>query len=191
MNFIINKEEIEKQGLSVAEMFYMAALYYHEPINYNTFDSVCSKGFVSYDNLIDHKVPINPHLTEAGIEIVESVLINSEFKSDNVRSRFDILADKLRELFPTGRKPGTNYMWKDSTAVISKRLKALVKKYNAKFTDEEAIAATKRYVEGFNGNYMYMQLLKYFIFKDDVSQLLSYIQNPEEDINDNWVNELV
>ena len=96
----------------------------------------------------------------------------------------------MREVYPTGRKPGTNYMWRDSTAVIAQRLKALVKKYNVSFTKEEAVDATKRYVAGFNGNYTYMQILKYFISKQKVtegataeqnSQFLSYLQNKEGD----------
>lgn len=100
-------------------------------------------------------------------------------------ARFIALADKLRELFPEGKKDGTIYPWRDNTITIAKKLKTLCDKFQCKFTDEEAVAATKRYVDSFNGNYRYMQLLKYFILKRDnekmeeSSQLLNFIQNQE------------
>jgi len=103
--------------------------------------------------------------------------------------RYIALADKLRELFPNGRKEGTNYMWRDSTMAIAKKLKTLSHKFNVTFTDEEAIEATKRYINSFNGDYRFMQLLKYFILKRDLnkqeetSQLLSFIQNEDISIN--------
>ncbi|MCF0131132.1 MAG: hypothetical protein HUJ71_05365, partial [Pseudobutyrivibrio sp.] len=97
---------------------------------------------------------------------------------------------------PDGKKPGTNYLWRDSKAVITKRLKTLVKRYGVEFTNEEAIEATKKYIASFNGNYQYMQLLKYFIYRlipDESSQLLSYIENADsiENNNDDWMTNLV
>ena len=103
---------------------------------------------------------------------------------------FEEIADAMREVYPSGRKSGTNYMWRDSTAVIAQRLKSLVKKYKVSFTKEEAVDATKRYIAGYNGNYTYMQILKYFISKqkpiegapaEQNSQFLSYLENKEGD----------
>ena len=74
---------------------------------------------------------------------------------------------------------------------------------NPEATDEEIIAATKKYVESFNGNYTYMQILKYFISKqkpvegapaEQNSQFLSYLQNPEGDtviVDNDWTANLV
>ena len=144
-------------------------------------------------------------MTQKGIDVVESVILNSEYtekaedSNGKMRDRFDILADKLRELFPKGRKEGTNLQWRDSTAIISKRLKTIVKKYNITFTDEEAVDATKRYIESFNGDYRFMQVLMYFIFKNEIvngvreerSQFMSYLQNKEDMVNNDWTHELV
>ena len=97
----------------------------------------------------------------------------------------------MRDLFPSGKKPGTNYSWKDSAIVISQKLKILVAKYNCSFTEEEALEATKKYVESFNGNYTYMQLLKYFILKTDKStgeiksDFMSLIENKEDNLENN------
>lgn len=92
----------------------------------------------------------------------------------------------MRDLYPSGKKPGTNYSWKDSGIVIAQKLKTLVAKFGCSFTEEDALEATKKYIESFNGNYTYMQLLKYFILKTDKStgdiksDFMSLIENKEE-----------
>ena len=69
------------------------------------------------------------------------------------------------------------------------------------FTDEQIVQAAEKYVQGFNGNYQYMRLLKYFIFKEKVgangevegdSELISYIENAgqEEDLKNDWTSSL-
>lgn len=115
---------------------------------------------------------------------------------NNEMDRFMALADKLRALYPSGRKEGTSYMWKDNTVTIAKKLKTLCDKFQVTFTDEEAINATKRYIAQFNGNYSYMQLLKYFILKRDndkmeeTSQLISFMQNEDACVS-NDIGELI
>ena len=72
------------------------------------------------------------------------------------------------------------------------------------YSDEQIIQATKAYVDSFNGNYTYMQLLKYFIWKNKVtgeevvrgrivgevekqSQLAAWIEDaPEKTVNNDW-----
>jgi hypothetical protein len=85
-------------------------------------------------------------------------------------------------------------------------LKKFVLKYG-NYSDEEIIAATKKYVDSFGGNYMYMQLLKYFIWKNKVSgaelidgrlvgevekqsQLAAYIEDKETKPAVDWDVEL-
>jgi hypothetical protein len=142
--------------------------------------------------------PQDVAITQIGVDNVESIFLNSEFRETNASiDRFDLLADKLREIYPKGRKGNSPYTWRDSTAIISKKLKALVKRTGAKFTDEEAIEATSKYVASFNGDYQYMKLLKYFISKieerideegkivrEETSELLNYIDNLKDlDLN--------
>lgn len=111
---------------------------------------------------------------------------------------FNNLASKMREIFPDGRKAGTAYYWRDSVPIIAKKLKTVVDRFNVQFTEEQALAATRRYVESFNGDYRFMQLLKYFILKTDKatgdirSDFLSLLQNPESNdlLGDNWLNEV-
>lgn len=193
MKFIIDTEEIQKQNIPLEVVFCTLALYFKCPTNRETFREACKLGLVNYKNY-------NPiiyayegqEITQKGVDLIEDIIINSEFQKPEVKDRFLNLAEELRDLYPSGKRPGTAYMWKDSAAVISKRLKALYKKYNLKYTDEQVINATKRYIESFNGDYTYMQLLKYFISKDESSQLLSYIENEgqENNITHEWTAEL-
>ena len=204
MKIVIDLAECDKLGITFDEIFYLLSIYSNTPIEAKTFRHIDSLGLVDYQILRDG-FPVSCGMTQKGIDVVESVILNSEYTekaedpNGKIRDRFDILADKLRELFPKGRKEGTNLQWRDSTAIISKRLKTIVKKYNITFTDEEAIDATKRYIESFNGDYRFMQVLMYFIFKNEIvngvreerSQFMSYLQNKEDMVNNDWTHELV
>lgn len=144
-------------------------------------------------------------ITPKGTSLIESILSQSKVHvAKDDLDRYKNLADKMRELYPKGIKPGTNYQWRDSTGIIADRLIKLVAKYNIEFTDEEAINATQRYIASFGGNYKYMQILKYFISKqrpvegapaEQNSQFLSFLQNTEDTstvlTNQDWTANLV
>lgn len=146
--------------------------------------------------------PNNPDIVlfrEKEDNLLKDIFLESNDIVIKRADRYELLAAQLREIFPKGRKEGTSYMWRDSNSIIAKKLKALVSKYGECFTDEQAINATRKYVESFNGNYRYMQLLKYFISKkvindgevEETSQLLSYIENEgQSDYNNEWTAEL-
>ena len=85
--------------------------------------------------------------------------------------------------------------------MIVRRLKLFFKKYGNEFTDEQIVQAAEKYVQGFNGNYQYMRLLKYFIFKEKVgangevegdSELISYIENADQtdSLKNDWTSTL-
>lgn len=204
MKIIIDTDKCKELGITLDEAFYLLALYSKNPIRLETFQQITSHGLMEYQ-MLRNGFPALCSISEKGIEVAESLLLDSEFNEKSTDSngksedRFNILADKLRALFPKGRKEGTNLQWRDSTAIISKRLKIIVKKYGITFTDEEAIDATKRYIKSFNGDYRFMQVLMYFIFKNEIvngvreerSQFMSYLQNKEDVINNDWSHELV
>lgn len=200
MKFYIDTDECAKLNLPVSTALYLAALYYKECINRNTFEESLSRGLVNFSGYDKFYEPMKVTITQQGVDFVESIFLNSEFKpKEKEVDRFENLATKLRELFPKGKKPGTSIMWRGSNYEIVKKLKTLIKKTGAEFTDEQAIEATKKYIESFNGNYAYMQVLPYFILKqvpvngvyEEKSQLLSYIENAnQEDVDNNWTSEL-
>lgn len=197
MKVTIDTDKCAELGISLDVAFYTTSLYFGRCISKETFTEACKKGFIIFDGYKDG-YPINGRITQDGIDAMESIFLNSEItdtvKDDGIiKDRFMVLADKLRELYPKGKKAGTNLQWRDSTVMICKRLKTLIKKYEVEFTDEEAVEATKRYIDSFHGDYRFMQTLRYFLWKDDkvnsneTSQFLSYLQNEEDgDNNPDW-----
>ena len=198
MKYIIDTEILEREGIGLDEALYLLSVYKKKPINFNTVQKAKVENKVlKFENPRD-SVKIIPK----GQSYIESILAKSKIHvSSNNIERYRTLADKMREVYPKGIKPGTNYQWRDSTAIIADRLIKLVAKYNIEFTDEEAIDATKRYITSFNGNYRYMQILKYFISKqkpvegapaEQNSQFLSFLQNKEcITENQDWTANLV
>ena len=198
MKYIIDTEILEREGIGLDEALYLLSVYKKKPINFNTVQKAkVENKILKFENPRD---PVK--ITPKGQSYIESILAKSKIhvSSDNLE-RYRDLADKMREVYPKGLKPGTNYQWRDSTAIIADRLMKLVAKYNIEFTDDEAVSATKRYIASFNGNYRYMQILKYFISKqkpvegapaEQNSQFLSFLQN-EESITENqdWTANLV
>ena len=198
MKYRIDTEILERGGIELDEALYLLSVYKKKPINFNTVQKVkVENKILKFENPRD---PVK--ITPKGQSFIESILAKSKIhvSSDNLE-RYRDLADKMREVYPKGLKPGTNYQWRDSTAIIADRLMKLVAKYNIEFTDEEAVEATKRYIASFNGNYKYMQILKYIISKqkpiegapaEQNSQFLSFLQNEEGIIeNQDWTANLV
>lgn len=195
MNISISDEVLSKWDLSIQEFLFLLFSVKEGDIN-ECISSLIRKGWVD-KNLFDAtKVVISNNRKED----IATILVDSE--KVETKLEFEELADKLREIFPKGKKPGTTYMWRDTTAVIAKKLKILVTKYNCKFTEEQAIKATQAYVNSFGGNYKYMQLLKYFILKTptnasgDVelrSDFMSYVDNEghEEQLREDWMSNMV
>lgn len=195
MRLTIDTEKADKD-IGVDGLLYLTALYLGCNINEDTFKKLNNKGLIIKD--INRVLP-----TKDSNEIVENAYGDMEISNKLIDERFNHLAESLRELFPLGRKDGTQLQWRDSSSIISKRLKAFIKKFDIKentYTDEQYIEATRRYVNSFNGNYQYMQVLKYFIMKNKIedgmsvinSQLLSYLENTEDSSYSNdWNCELV
>lgn len=194
MKFFIDTDTIKENDISVQAFGMLFSLYNGEKLksNEDLIDELNQKGLIMQYGAKEY--PHNPiEISRNGAEMFEGIILDGEYKKNKKDNRFNILADKLRELYPEGRKEGTNYYWRDSTKIIARKLKALDKKYGVDFTDEQAINATKRYIDSFNGNYTYMQLLKYFIMKnvlkdgelEETSQLLSYIENENQVNNTN------
>lgn len=135
----------------------------------------------------------NYQLTMHWDDELQKVLLESdaEVPKDN---DLNYLVGQLREIFPKGIKTGSA-AWRGNKREITLRLQKFFKIYD-KYTDEEIISATKKYVESFNGNYTYMRILKYFILKDEVkvgedgryveqvSELANFLENEMEQLQE-------
>ena len=204
MKIVLDTETLKKRG-GIDQMLYLLSLLSSCPISVDTFESARQKGFLKFNQPYDRRYPLpkDIELSDTGKYTLESALAdcNSGSRSEE---RLKTLANSLRELFPAGKKPGYAYLWRDSESCIVDRLKKFFLKYGDNHTDEEIIDATKRYVDSFNGNYQYMQLLKYFIWKNKVtgeevvrgrivgeverqSQLAAWLEDTEEkSVNHDW-----
>lgn len=213
MKIILDTEVCKKQGHDTDLALYLLSLLSGCPITTNTFEKARQQRLLHFEQMYDPRYPFpeNVSLNDTGKYIAESIMANSNVTATNncSENRFESLADKLRELFPAGKKPGYAYTWRDSTSCIADRLKKFILKYG-EYPDDKIIDATKRYVASFNGNYTYMQLLKYFIWKNKVtgeemvggriigevekqSQLAAWIQDDGEEShqeNQDWMVEL-
>ena len=194
----LNKKAAQQNGITIDEALLMLVI--HNKANLERAEgALIQKGFITAErnNLFQQ---VGWRLTNKGTEMLDSVIMDSD-KEQEPQDRLIQLATRLKEIFPKGKKDGTNYYWADGVALIVRRLKLFFKKYSNKFTDEQIIQATEKYVQGFNGNYQYMRLLKYFIFKEKIgangevegdSELINYIENAgqEENLRDDWATTL-
>lgn len=140
------------------------------------------------------------NITNKGKEALTYLLVHGNKDVISKEDMIENLAIQLKDIYPKGKKPGTNYLWRSNTVEIARRLKVLIGKYKFEFTPEQAIEATKNYVASFNGDYRMMRLLKYFIFKLErdaegntivVSDMMSLIENEGQETNQNWTTTLV
>lgn len=186
----------KKHGLLLSEGLALLAI---STTTDETYRSLVHKGLITKANGTMQALNRKYSATDAGIVLADELLADSEedivVKEDEIRE----LAEKLREIYPEGKMPGTSYYYRCNRADIVKKLKSFFRRYGD-YTPEQIIEATQRYVASFNGNYTYLRLLKYFIWKDEnkdgetlqVSQLADWIENKGQvnGTNADWTTSL-
>lgn len=202
MKIVFDTDACKKQGKDVDTLLYLISLLSGCKITVDTFEKARKSGMLSFEERYspDNPFPDYVSLSETGEFVAESIMADSNNKDSE--DRCTRLAERLREIYPAGKKPGYAYTWRDSVSCIADRLKKFFLKYGD-FPDDEIIRVTKEYVSSFNGDYRYMQLLKYFIWKNKVtgeevvrgrivgeverqSQLAAYLEDSPEKKNNNW-----
>lgn len=78
---------------------------------------------------------------------------------------FYALAAQLRNIYPEGNKAGTTYQWRSTVEDVAQKLMCLVVVHGFVFTEDEAVKATKEYVNSFKDDRSHMKLLNYFILR--------------------------
>lgn len=169
MKITIDTEACKKNNESTATALYLASLLLSCPITQEVFENARKNGYLKFNEMYDPQSMFPSHvgLSQTGEFLIEGIIADSK-NEEASEDRCIKLAEKLREIFPSGKKPGYAYTWRDSPECIADRLKKFFVKYG-NHSDEAIINATKEYVNSFNGNYTYMQLLKYFIWKNKVT----------------------
>ena len=197
MKLTIDQTILDKNNLTLEE-FLVLFLSAREVDIGVISQSLVAKGLANKDLFSSGKLVISDKVKD----LVSTISIESDKNVIDKDSEFTELATELREIYPAGRKDGTTYMWRGTTAEVAKKLKTLVVKYGYTINREDVIKATKEYVSSFNGNYRYMQLLKYFILKsvkdadgnvDIKSELMSFIENSGQldKQKEDWVSNMI
>ena len=196
MDININEEICKKYELDVSEVLAVLLIKTCNDIP-KLFSILEEKEIVVRDLLQGYMV------TQRWDDVVSTILLDSDLKAPSP-DRLENLATQLMEIFPKQKKLGTCHYFRGNRKDIILRLKKFFKLYG-KYTDEQIVTAAKKYVESFNGDYSYMRILKYFIWKDEVkinsegdryvdevSDLANWIENAgqEEDLRNDWATTL-
>lgn len=108
-------------------------------------------------------------LTNEGIDAANFILCEGKVQQSPQSEEAIEVALAMMEIYPNGRKESSASVpqsWRGNKYDITNRI---IKFWNAygHHSKDEMVDATKRYVDSFNGDYTYMKLLKYFIWKCD------------------------
>lgn len=126
-----------------------------------------------FGSLVDKKLADIDKFTMGGIilsgnskELVTRLLTEADERLNKSPVKdFYVLARKLMNIYPSGNKSGTSYLWGGTLEEIAQKLMVLVTVHGFIYTEDEAIKATKEYVDSFEGDRSHMKLLKYFLLR--------------------------
>ena len=197
MRLTIDQSILDKYELSISE--FMVLYLSINSVNIKScMESLVAKGLADKNLFSENSIVVSDKIKD----LISTIAIDSDKNVIDKDAEFIELANELRELYPSGRKEGTTYMWRGTTAEIAKKLKTLVVKYKYSFTREQVLKATKDYIGSFNGNYKKMRLLKYFILKSErdaddninvISELMTLIENEGQidSQRDDWMSTMI
>lgn len=197
MKYTIDSEVLKANGITLPELL-MLMIMKTGSSPPKLVDNMLKKQMIVKDGMFGQYL-----LTSNWADVMSTVLLDSD-ESHESQDRVEALAIKLMEIFPKGKKEGTvSTYWRGNKKDIALKLKKFFKLYS-KYSDEIILEAAQSYVNSFNGDYSYMRVLKYFIWKDEVkciggvnqvietSDLATVIENigQEEEIRQEWTTKL-
>jgi len=177
MRIILDTEFLEGLSINLAYLL----LYRNTLDNPDSLTDIENKNFLTDNGLTDNSGKV----TERGREMLKKI-VSGNTPLVNIEN----LAQRMREIFPSGKKLGTEYYYRGNPAEIKQKLRRFFQLYGdkEKITEEEVITATERYVKDMEYD-SYMRILKYFILKqndekDQCSDLYTWIMGIREGIED-------
>lgn len=197
MNITISEEICKKNELKPEELLAILLVKTGTDIP-KLFNSLTEKQILVKDIFGGYMV------TQRWDDVASTILLDSD-KNKQSPERIENLAVQLAEIFPKEKKAGTCHYFRGNKKDTILRLKKFFKLYGS-YTDEQILEAARKYVASFNGNYSYMRVLKYFIWKDEVkidgegnryvdevSDLANWIENSGQtnSLTSNWTSNLV
>ena len=201
MKFTIDEDTCKKVNLSIAETLMILLVRTGASLE-ELIGKMKERQILVEENTLMGKSLL---VTQRWNDLCDSALLNAD---DAVPKgeRLNKLAKSLMECFPEGKKEGTSQYWRGNIRDVTLKLQKFFKLYGNKYTDEQIISATQRYVTSFNGRYQFMRVLKYFICKnekkvdsegvgyiEEVSDLAAYIENEghEKTLKDDWMSTMI
>ena len=196
MTITINEEICNNNNLTFSEALVLLAI--KSGNLQETIDSLLKKEAIILDIYNEYLI------TQRWDDILSNIILKSD-KIKQPDTRIEDLTQKLMNIFPKAKKVGTCHDFRGNSKDISLRLRKFFKLYGSKYSDEQILNAATQYVKSFNGDYTYMRILKYFIWKDEkklnqngelyieeTSDLASYIENEgqEDSIENDWTSTL-
>ena len=196
MKIEVNDEICKKYNLSIEETLVLIGLKYSSQ---EVFQKLNKERFLLNLGSSIFEEETKYKLSRKANEALSCILAESTNAVAKRVTNIEELADKLRDIYPNGKIFNTNYYYRGNKGDIVNKLKTFFKRYGTKYTDEQIINATQKYINSFNGNYTYLKLLKYFIWKDErakgesvQSLLADFIENEsaEDTTSSDWTVEL-
>lgn len=202
----LNKEACKSIGVSLGEALLLLAIHNEVDLT-KAEDLLIQKGFITA-NRNELFQSEGWRLTRTGARILEDAVCESEKSMTKTKAErkkelnsLTALAEKLKAVFPEGKKRGTTQYWAEGPALITRRLDKFFDKYGRDWTDDQIVDAAQRYVSSFNGDYQFMRVLKYFLWKESSgangtievsSDLYNYLTHPnqQEETNGNWMDSI-
>lgn len=187
MELRLDDYKLEKSNMTVPEILTLSVLNEHNDMS-SILESLQNAGFVSGF--------ANDNITFLSITNVGQMILNrlveekqkDESDSDD-NERLTKIAEAMKEIYPKGFKKDDlgqdAYPWRGSTEMIKGRLRKFEQNYygGKKLNLEDVIETTRRYVESCRKRdpvlLRVMKTLKYFIYKDNESLLLEWLETEQ------------
>lgn len=198
MIYRLNEEKIKEQGLTLKETLLVMLI---SALGNDTLQSLQER-MVSREML--SKDPINGTLwiMPKTKTKVENIILDSDSEVPET-DKLEKLVQSMMEIFPSSKKPDTPYYFRGNIKDNILRLRKFYKLYGNRYSEEEILDATKRYVASHTPKTM--RLMKYFIWKDERkfdpmgklyvdehSDLADYLdnRNSSDPYNDDWTTNI-
>ena len=133
----LNRVVLGQGGLDLAEAAALIAIQFNLNLEEGLI-SLRNKGLIG-DSYFEAKPTGKFFITEKGTTVLKQY-IHSEGSAPKVKVsqyRLNNLAIKMQEIYPSGKKPGTNYYWRSNVGDVKKKLDSFFKNYGDKYTDEQ------------------------------------------------------